>query len=101
MAKIFPNMTLIKVLNQTRTFKNAIKKLHKNQKKQLDQAIKQILADPKIGELKKGDLAGIRVYKLKIINQLTLIAYLHEPKPSAITLLAIGSHENFYRDLSS
>jgi len=50
---------------QTTTFRRAVKKLHKNQKKELDNAIKTIVENPDIGEAKVGDLSGISVYKLK------------------------------------
>jgi len=84
---------------QTPTFKKHIKKLHKNQKKDLDKAITIIIKDPYIGDMKKGDLSGIFVYKFKMMNQLTLLAYeLYEHQVQLI-FLALGSHENFYRDL--
>ncbi|MDR3550748.1 MAG: type II toxin-antitoxin system RelE/ParE family toxin [Candidatus Babeliales bacterium] len=84
---------------QTQTFTKHIKKLHGNQKKDLDRAIKEVVANPNVGESKKGDLAGVQVYKFKMVNQLTLLAYeWHEDEPLLI-LLALGSHENFYRDL--
>ncbi|MBY0354093.1 type II toxin-antitoxin system RelE/ParE family toxin, partial [Candidatus Babeliales bacterium] len=51
---------------QTPTFSRQIKKLHKNQKKDLDQAVSIILANPLIGEMKKGDLDGIQVYKFRM-----------------------------------
>ena len=41
---------------QTRTFANNKKKLHKNQIKELDVAVREILENPEIGEHKKGDL---------------------------------------------
>ncbi|NLW04013.1 MAG: hypothetical protein GX029_02110 [Pseudomonadaceae bacterium] len=41
---------------QTPSFKKAVKKLHANQKSDLDNAIKVIMEDPFIGEQKKGDL---------------------------------------------
>ena len=82
---------------QTPTFKKQIKKLYKNQKKDLDKAIKAIVNDPFVGNLKKGDLSNIQVYKFKMVNQLTLVAYeFHENKLQLI-LLTFGSHENFYR----
>ena len=55
---------------QTTTFKKQVKNLHKNQKQILDEAIKEVMANPTIGQMKKGDLADIRVYKFKILNQL-------------------------------
>lgn len=57
------------------------------------------LQNPEIGELKKGDLAGIRVYKFYMGKQLTLLAYQYSEKKLA--LLSLSSHENFYRDLKS
>lgn len=84
---------------QTSTFGKQIKKLHKNQKKDLDCAVKCIVSDPKIGELKKGDLVGVQVYKFKMAKQLTLLAYQLDFEAAQLTLLALGSHENFYRDL--
>lgn len=84
---------------QTPTFKKHIKRLHVNQKKDLDEAIEEIIANPKIGEIKKGDLVGIQVYKFKMVKQLTLLAYRYEENDLLLILLALGSHENFYRDL--
>jgi mRNA-degrading endonuclease YafQ of YafQ-DinJ toxin-antitoxin module len=86
-------------IRQTTSFSRQIKKLHKNQKKDLDQAVNEIIKDPTAGEMKKGDLNGIQVYKFKMINQLTLLAYDFYPDKQELILLALGSHENFYRDL--
>jgi hypothetical protein len=47
----------------TPRFDRAIKKLHKEEKQALDDAIRVVITDSDIGELKKGDLAGVRVYK--------------------------------------
>ena len=84
---------------QTSTFKYQAKKLHVNQKGILDKAIQQILLSPEIGETKKGKLIGVRVYKFQMINQLTLLAYEISSDRMQLILLAIGSHENFYRNL--
>ena len=86
-------------IKTTKSFGSVVKKLHKNQKSDLDQAVHDILSDPLTGELKKADLMGVRVHKFKMVNQLTLLAYAYEPQPPRIILLALGSHENFYRDL--
>lgn len=87
------------IVVQTTTFQRQIKKLHKNQKQDLDQAIYEILKNTNIGEMKKGDLAGIRVYKFRMVNQLTLLAYEFFEDQLQLHLLMLGSHENFYRDL--
>ncbi len=84
---------------QTPTFSRQIKRLHKNQKKDLDKAIRSVVDDPCIGETKKGDLTGIQVYKFKMVKQLTLLAYEFNVDELKIILLMLGSHENFYRDL--
>lgn len=84
---------------QTPTFEKAVKRLHANQKKDLDAAVNALCVDPSLGETKVGDLAGVRVYKFKMAKQQTLIAYSFEAHIITLTLLALGSHENFYRDL--
>ncbi len=84
----------------TPTFERALKKLHKSQKLDLDGAVRAIAQDPVIGEAKVGDLAGVRVYKFRMSNQLCLLSY-RLMDESTIKLLTFGSHENFYRDLKS
>ena len=81
------------------SFLRALKRLRKNEKKDLDDAVRAIVKDINIGELKKGDLNGIRVYKFHMVNQLALLAYEYDDANDTLTLLAFGSHENFYRDL--
>ena len=88
----------MKVL-QTKRFVKTLKKLHANQKSDLDKAILQLIETPKAGELKTGDLAGVRVYKFKMQNQLTLLAYKFIDDQPCLLMLTLGSHENFYRDL--
>ena len=82
---------------QTALFLKSIKKLHKKQKKHIDQAIWKIINNPTLGEIKKGDLCNVRVYKFKMLNQIILLAYKYRDK--RIVFLALGTHENFYRDL--
>lgn len=82
----------------TPSFVRATKRLHQPQKAELDEAVRAISADPEIGEAKVGDLAGVRVYKFRISNQLCLMAYRIIDKGS-LKLLTFGPHENFYRDL--
>ena len=74
-------------------------RLQENDKKDLDDAVRVIAKDTSIGELKKGDLNGIRVYKFHMVNRLALLAYEYDDVTDTLTLLAFGSHENFYRDL--
>ena len=49
--------------------------------------------------MKKGDLAGVQVYKYRVKAQLVLVAYRVARDEDAVKLLSYGSHENFYRDL--
>ena len=92
-------LTKITTVLQTPTFKKAVKKLHKNQKQDLDEAVKALMKDPLAGDPKKGDLAFLRVYKFKMVKQLTLLGYSYEDDTVVLELIALGSHENFYRDL--
>ena len=73
--------------------------MHKNQKQDLDEAIKKLMNDPYLGELKRGDLSFLRVYKFKMISQLTLLGYSYQDGAVVLELIALGSHENFYRDI--
>lgn len=81
-------------------FARATKKLHSTEKEALDEAVRAIAANPEIGEVKKGDLAGVQVYKYRDKTQLFLLAYRVAGDEDAIKLLAFGPHENFYRDLN-
>jgi mRNA interferase RelE/StbE len=85
------------IIKQMPTFKKAYKKLHKKEKPIVDDAIHAIVKNPQIGQEKKGDLASVFVYKFKIHHQEMLLAYTWS-KPERL-LLALGVHENFYRDL--
>lgn len=85
------------VVKQMPVFKRAYKKLHKQQLAVVNQAIRTIIDTPAIGEEKRGDLAGVFVYKFKLHKQEMLLPYEWNPKERL--LLALGVHENFYRDL--
>ena len=80
-------------------FKKSTKKLHKNQRRDLEASVIEIAQKPEIGQLKKGDLAALRVHKFKMVGQLMLLAYTWENDILTLTLIGLGSHENFYRDL--
>lgn len=78
-------------------FKKAYKKLPHSQQIIVNDAIKAIIKNPQLGSEKRGDLSGIYVYKFKIHHQEFLLAY--EWNTVLLLLLALGVHENFYRDL--
>ena len=84
----------------TPSFERVVKKLHRQQKADLDEAVHVIAGCTEIGEAKVGDLAGIRVYKFRMVNQLCLLSYRVVDEDS-IKLLTVGPHENFYRDLKN
>lgn len=84
-------------LYQRPAFKRVYKKLHANQRDAIHDAMRALIANPMLGEEKRGALGGVWVYKFDCINQLYLLAYLWDT--SMRTWLAVGPHENFYRDL--
>ena len=86
-------------IKNTPRFERSIKKLHENEIASLNDAIRSVAKSPLIGETKKGDLAGVRVYKYKHIQQQFLLAYMVDSANDQIILMAHGTHENFYRDL--
>lgn len=84
---------------QASSFARKIKKLHAKEKAALDEAVREVIADPEGGEGKIGDLTGVRVHKYRQAGQLYLLAYTYDPAGQTLTLIAHGPHENFYRDL--
>ncbi len=90
-------MTDIKEIIQSPLFAKQKKKLHKNQLKDLDNAVKMIFENPDLGEMKVGDLQGVCIYKFKSADKQIFLAY--EVDLDTLHLYAFGSHENFYRDL--
>ena len=94
-------MTVLEVL-VTPTFMKTVKKLYAKDKSVVDKAVTEIACNPASGEEKRGDLAGVFVYKFKLNKQETLLAYRLQPdkhRPDSVVLLSLGSHENFYLDL--
>jgi mRNA interferase RelE/StbE len=84
---------------QTRRFARQYKKLNDNIAKDVDSAVGIVSNKPSIGERKKGDLASLLVYKFKSNGQLYLLGYSLDDGLRLVYLEAIGSHENFYRDI--
>jgi mRNA interferase RelE/StbE len=93
LAKTMTSITI----KQMPSFKRAYKKLHAHAKEKTNDAILTIMEDPTIGQEKKAELTGIFVHKFRIHHQEMLLAY--EWDTEQIILLALGVHENFYRDL--
>ncbi|WP_096087661.1 type II toxin-antitoxin system RelE/ParE family toxin [Agaribacterium haliotis] len=92
-------MTKVAQVLQTPTFKKAVKKLKANQKKDLDNTVRELMEDPLLGEQKKGDLLFLRVHKFKMNKQLALLGYSYDDGVLILELMVLGSHENFYRDI--
>jgi mRNA-degrading endonuclease RelE of RelBE toxin-antitoxin system len=82
---------------QTPLFSKIKKKLKKNQIKDLDNAVREIIKNPELGEQKKGDLADVWVYKFRMVDRENFLAYQWDEKTR--TLISLGVHENFYRDI--
>ncbi|MBN2354792.1 type II toxin-antitoxin system RelE/ParE family toxin [candidate division KSB1 bacterium] len=82
---------------QIHLFEKQKKKLKQNQVKDLANAIKSLIENPRIGQQKTGDLSKIWVNKFSMVNQKSLLAYLWDAKSR--TLIALGIHVNFYRDI--
>jgi mRNA interferase RelE/StbE len=64
---------------------------------EMDKQIQAIIENPEIGEIKKGDLKGLRVLKFNYNRLMYLLSY--EMKGNVLNLYLIGSHENFYLKL--
>ena len=84
---------------QSRLFEKKIKKFDKQEKKILDKEIEKIASNLSIGDIKKGDLHDIYVYKFKIKAVQYLLAY--RIKNGNLELIMIGPHENYYKDLKT
>jgi hypothetical protein len=90
--------------NYKRPFAQYVKKAHKPLQLAIEDAVALVCASSEIGELKVGDLAGVRVYKFRFSRQEYLVAYRPPVEDSPLEFLIIdfyqvGSHENFYDEL--
>ncbi|MBN4082395.1 type II toxin-antitoxin system RelE/ParE family toxin [Mariprofundus ferrooxydans] len=84
------------LLLQTPRFSKQLKKLKKNQKEALDEAVKMIMAKPLIGTQKRGELGYLRTYKFLMLKQQALLTYSYDDDGKLIIkLLAMGSYETF------
>jgi len=72
--------------------------LYKKQIKILDEEIRKIVKNQEIGQEKRGALKGVRVHKFHIEKQIFLMAY--ECEADVLNLIMVGSHENYYRNLT-
>ena len=86
-------------VRQTRRFARVYKKLHPSLLQAVDRAVGEIAEDPNRGEKKRGDLADLWVYKFRCGEQIYLLGYTRDDGIQLVYLEALGSRENFYRDL--
>jgi mRNA-degrading endonuclease RelE of RelBE toxin-antitoxin system len=89
----------VKVI-QTRLFARKVKKLSTQEKAVLDNEIRRIIADPSIGQEKRGTLKGVFIHKFKIHAIQFLLAYRFS-NTQILELIMLGPHENYYRDLDN
>lgn len=85
---------------QSRTFAKRVRHFKQQEKQLLDQQIRRLVADPSIGQEKRGELRGVFVYKFKIHATQYLLSY-RIADADTLELIMIGPHENYYRDLTS
>ena len=78
-------------------FRRFVKKQSRPFQLVIEDEVENILNDPDIGKVKKGDLSGFKVHKFNFKGQRYLIAYLSEN--NNIILYMIGSLEDFYLKL--
>lgn len=86
-------------IRQSRSFESKVKRLQKLEKALLDQQIKKIQDNPKIGEEKKGDLSKVYVHKFNIKRVQLLLSYRFVN--GDIELIMLGPHENYYKKLKN
>ena len=85
---------------QTRLFARKVKKLSTQEKAVLDNEIRRIIADPSIGQEKRGTLKGVFIHKFKLHAIQFLLAY-RFCDLQILELIMLGPHENYYRDLDN
>ncbi|MBO1272945.1 MULTISPECIES: type II toxin-antitoxin system RelE/ParE family toxin [Shewanella] len=81
---------------ESRRFEKALAKLSQSQLMVVEDEIEKVIANPELGELKKGDLSHLRVHKFSMDNQQVLLGYSWIEDKLELYLLSIGHHENFY-----
>ncbi|MGH7407929.1 MAG: type II toxin-antitoxin system RelE/ParE family toxin [Candidatus Methylomirabilales bacterium] len=75
-------------------------KLGRDVQAAVDKEVQAILENPLSGEPKKGPLRGVRVRKFTVGTPLYLLAYELGGRERQAVMVAVGVHENFYRDLA-
>jgi mRNA-degrading endonuclease RelE of RelBE toxin-antitoxin system len=86
-------------VSPTKKFLREYKKLTRSTKIAVDIEIEKIAENPDLGKQKVGNLKGIYVHKFIFQKVLYLLAYSKDEYIRVIDLEALGTHQNFYRDL--
>jgi len=81
---------------QTNRFEKALRKLPEALCQVVEDEVDKIIENPYLGELKKGDLAYLRVHKFSLNRQQVLLGYSWLEGKLELYLLQLGPHENFY-----
>lgn len=92
-----PSVQKIDVYESSR-FAKALGRLSEGQLMLVEDQIELIIANPELGELKKGDLSYLRVHKFQLNHQLTLLGYSWAAQKIELYLLSLSAHENFYQE---
>ena len=82
-----------------RNFDRVLEKLPAALRAEVDRQVRAVCSDPWAGEPKRSDLSGVFVRTFRLAGQVQLLAYWIDETEGHITLLALGGHGNFYRDL--
>jgi mRNA-degrading endonuclease RelE of RelBE toxin-antitoxin system len=75
------------------------KKLPSPLRNQINLIEDEIVLNPYSSERKEGDLKEVFVKKFPLLGEEYLLAYKVNEREREVIFLAIGGHENFYRDL--
>lgn len=83
---------------ESNRFGKQLNKFSETNQSVIEDEIDKIIDNPSIGESKKGDLTYLRVHKFILNSQQILLGYSFFEQKLTLTLLQLGSHENFYSD---
>jgi mRNA-degrading endonuclease RelE of RelBE toxin-antitoxin system len=82
-----------------RKYNRIKKKLPLPLRNQINLIEDEIALNPYLSERKKGDLQEVFVKKFSLLGEEYLLAYKVNEREKEVIFIAIGGHENFYRDL--
>ena len=95
-----PDATPARLVLQAPRFSRAKRAFPDKVQLLIDEVVKDVVAEPLSGEQKTGALKAVRVVKFKVGAQQLLLAYTFIAKTQTLEMLDVGSHQNFYRELT-